>query len=396
MLQAVLSELEAVDPDELSDAALHRLVIGLQVESAQLAAQRARLVSAWDARRAWADDGSKAAWGRLAREARLSARTAKAEVGRGKKLRTMPVTAAALASGALSVDQVDLLTAANQRDVSKLFERDEAMLVGEVRKLRYGDGRRAIDYWIERAYAESDKERSRPDPGGRRASATRTFDGHFDLSGWLDPIAGTEFVNELESIERQLFEDDWAVAHAARGSGARPADLPRTAAQRRHDALIEMARNSRAARHGRFRKPDPLITVLVGAGTLTHMCELADGTVVSPGQVFPLLPTADIERIVFGSPSRVIDVGVRERFFTGALRRALEVRDRRCTHPSGCDEPAENCQGDHIVPYSSGGLTTQENGRMWCGAHNRRRVGHEHEEPDHDADPDHPPDDEPD
>ena len=64
---------------------------------------------------------------------------------------------------------------------------------------------------------------------------------------------------------------------------------------------------------------------------------------------------------------------MRRRFFTGALRRAIEVRDRQCTHPSGCDVPAEECEIDHIQPYSRGGLTTQANGRCRCSVHNRQR-----------------------
>jgi hypothetical protein len=48
---------------------------------------------------------------------------------------------------------------------------------------------------------------------------------------------------------------------------------------------------------------------------------------------------------------------------TPGLRRAIEVRDRHCQHPSGCDVPAEECDIDHKVPYSEGGLTTQGNGR---------------------------------
>jgi 5-methylcytosine-specific restriction endonuclease McrA len=94
---------------------------------------------------------------------------------------------------------------------------------------------------------------------------------------------------------------------------------------------------------------------------------------VHPGRLIPHLADADIERIVFDGPSRVIDVGVRQRFFTGALRRAIEVRDRHCQHPSGCDVPAQRCEIDHVVPYSRGGLTTQDNGECQCGVHNRRK-----------------------
>jgi len=61
---------------------------------------------------------------------------------------------------------------------------------------------------------------------------------------------------------------------------------------------------------------------------------------------------------VFDGPSRVVDVAVRSRFFGGATRRAVQVRDRRCTWP-GCDAPAQRCDVDHIIDYDHGGETTQ-------------------------------------
>ena len=54
-----------------------------------------------------------------------------------------------------------------------------------------------VDYWIDGAFTEADRERSRPDPAGRRLSAGRSFDGHINLSGWLDPIHGFEFLEEV-------------------------------------------------------------------------------------------------------------------------------------------------------------------------------------------------------
>lgn len=93
---------------------------------------------------------------------------------------------------------------------------------------------------------------------------------------------------------------------------------------------------------------------------------------VTPGTVAGWLDTAWAERVVFDTPSRVIDVGVTRRLFTGAVRRALEARDREC-FDQFCDVPAERCQVDHIEPYAAGGLTAERNGRMACGYHNRRR-----------------------
>jgi 5-methylcytosine-specific restriction endonuclease McrA len=71
-------------------------------------------------------------------------------------------------------------------------------------------------------------------------------------------------------------------------------------------------------------------------------------------------------------PGGRIEVGATTRLFTGATRRAIELRDRECTHPY-CDQRLEDCEVDHIVPYAAGGPTTQENGRLLCGFHNRLR-----------------------
>ena len=66
----------------------------------------------------------------------------------------------------------------------------------------------------------------------------------------------------------------------------------------------------------------------------------------------PWMESAYFERAIFSLGSRV-DVSARARLFTGGTRRALELRDRICTHPY-CYEPAESCQGDHIEPYAEG------------------------------------------
>jgi hypothetical protein len=107
-----------------------------------------------------------------------------------------------------------------------------------------------------------------------------------------------------------------------------------------------------------------------------RICELADGTVVAPGTLLPYLDVAWLERVVFDAQSRPIDVGAAQRLFTGATRRAIEVRDRQCFHPT-CEVPSAECQADHVVPWAAGGPTTVDNGRMACGFHNRNRHRHE-------------------
>jgi hypothetical protein len=71
----------------------------------------------------------------------------------------------------------------------------------------------------------------------------------------------------------------------------------------------------------------------------------------------------------------------RKRTFTGAIRRAIQVRDRHCQHASGCDVPAEDCDIDHITLYSEGGLTAQSNGRVGCPPHHRHPDKRDHPTP---------------
>jgi hypothetical protein len=214
----------------------------------------------------------------------------------------------------------------------------------------------------------------------------------------LDSVSGTIVGDELDRLERMLFEVEWAEARERLGREPAVSDLARSPSQRRPDALVEMATRSKAApRDG--RRPAPLFTVLVDYETLHgRICQLEDGTVVPPGSLLPWLPEADVERARFkpggrveiGAPSKLssvtgtslaravftpaarAEIPPTSRLFTGSTRRSIEVRDQTCTHPT-CDVRASKCQVDHIQPYSAGGLRTQENGRLLCGKHNRMR-----------------------
>ena len=187
----------------------------------------------------------------------------------------------------------------------------------------------------------------------------------------LDPVLGTIVFNELERLERQLFAEEWAGARRRLGREPTTADLTRTPGQRRADALGVMARRSRTA-PADGRKPEPLFTVVIDYETLLgRISQLEQGPVVPPGSLLPWLDTATFERIIF-APGKRAECSVTARFFTGATRRALEVRDLECQHEF-CDISADRCQMDHIVPHSQGGLTTQENGQVLCDFHNRLR-----------------------
>jgi hypothetical protein len=189
LLDETISALEAIDPAALSDGQLHRLVLELQAADSRLALVRAQVLSVWDARKLWADDGSKAGWGRLTRECHLTEGHAKAEMGRARQLRTMPATVVAVHEGKLSIDQADLLRTANRPELAERFAQDETMLIADIVNLRLDDARRAVDYWIDAAYDELGNDRPYRSRDGRHLKAVRTFGGTVDVRGRLDPLA---------------------------------------------------------------------------------------------------------------------------------------------------------------------------------------------------------------
>ena len=139
----------------------------------------------------------------------------------------------------------------------------------------------------------------------------------------------------------------------------------RTPAQRRADALHELARRALVATHGRPGHPDPdtatpgrparpghpdpSSATLGGAGgsptqlvvtvplrTLTDglgYATLPDGSPLSATAARRLACAASLIPAVLGTHGAVLDVGRAHRSFTGARRRALVLRDRGCAFP---------------------------------------------------------------
>ena len=366
-----LAALGDIDPDALSDAEIADAIVGLAGIESRLEGVCARLVARFDAREVWADDRARSAASWLAAVCGWPREKAASRVRFARALRSMPATEEALLAGRVGIDQAKRLSRA-QRRAPEVFARDETTLLEQAKSLRFEGFARVVAYWEQRADPDGAEKDSEALRDGRRLHLSQTFGGAWALDGIGDPIGGSVVAEVLARIEDELFEADWAAAKEALGEKVTPADLPRTPAQRRFDALVEMATRAASAPRDATR-PRPLFSVFVDYPTLAgRVLELANGTVVSPGALVPWLSEADLERIVFDADSRVIDVSVRQRLFRGATRRAVEVRDRTCTG-FACDVPAERCDVDHIQPYTEGGLTIQDNGRLLCPTHHPGR-----------------------
>jgi Domain of unknown function (DUF222) len=370
-----VSELLGRETAGLSDDELAGLLVALHREQARLGAVTARYLSVFERRRAYLADGAKTAAAWLARQCHTSRTVAAMQVRLARRLRLMPVTAAALAAGEIDEQHARVLSrvADSPRSaVAAAFPSAEADLVGFAEDLSFAGFVQAVRRWEDAVDEDGAEDQAASDHAARRLHISQTFRGNHVLDGLFDVLGGTEIATAVRRIEHELFESDWANAREVHGDDTNVGHLPRTPAQRRADALVEMARRAMAVPRD-ARQPRPLISIVIGYETFVgRTCELFNRTVVTPGQVASLLTEADIERVVFDGPNRIIELGHRKRFFTGGLRRVLELRDRGCTHPT-CDAPQDECQGDHVQAHARSGPTCQANGQLHCGFHNREK-----------------------
>ncbi len=344
-LDGAVDALASLDPADLDGEDAAELLVELRRVTAKLAAVEARLVAAVDRDRPWAEAGYRSTANWLAASDNTSMADAHATVRLARRLRSMPATAAALVAGDITRAHAERLATLAGPDTAEEFARSEEMLVGQARSMRWADFTKACAYWLRHARPDG------PDPDAadhahRHVTIHEGLRGTGLLEGELTPVAKATIGAELARIEAELFAADWAAAQAVHGDATTTAHLARTPRQRRHDALVEMAtRSATAPADG--KRPRPLVSVLVGAEAFAKVCELADGTVISPGTVASLADEMVVERIVMDGPSRVLDIG-RARSFVGAARRAVEIVDRRCTLGPACDVPAERCEIDHV------------------------------------------------
>jgi Domain of unknown function (DUF222) len=338
---AVLAELHDVDLDGLADDTLSNAVLSMQRLRGQVDVSEARVLSRWDAQRCWQPSGAKngAAW--LAWKQRVPIQVARQRIRHARALRTLPAVEEAWASGEIDRAHVTTLLGVRTARTAEAFDTDgHDWLLGLARTYGFVNFKAACDRWAMIVDPDGAEQGAKHHRDAREVHLSQSFGGMWFGKITLDPISGDIVSRTLRDIERELFEADWADAKARLGRTPLILELRRTPAQRRADALVEMATRARTA-PADGRRPAPLFTVVVDLETLCGpILELFNRTVLTPGTVAPYLTEADV-------PER------------------LEV--------------------DHIHEASKGGETTQENGQGGCRFHNLWKQ--RHPEPDDDPDP---------
>ena len=325
----------------------------------------AAAITDWDVAAAWSVDGacSAASWLR----AQLGVRhgTAVQLVHRSRRLRTHPAVGDAVSSGAICLEQANMILAAVVARPTHA-ERDLPLLIEQVSKLSYADGHAVVAHWKTLADSETSPERdgsTEPLPSAFHVSPG--LDGEFELHGHLDTLDALTVTTALDSaIELDRVGEDG------------PAD-DRTAGQKRADALVLICgffldhHSTRPTTGG--QRPHVAVTV-----DLAVVARTIAGRAMAPrirtgmdaDTARQLCCDAGVSRVVTNGRSEVLDVGRKTRVIPTALRLGVEQRDRHCRKP-GCDAPAWFSEVHHIIHWADGGLTTRSNCALFCRKHHK-------------------------
>ncbi|GIJ44278.1 HNH endonuclease [Virgisporangium aliadipatigenens] len=200
----------------------------------------------------------------------------------------------------------------------------------------------------------------------RRLHLSPRDGGRVRISGWLDTEAAAHVSAALDPLSKPLPSDD--------------GPDPRTAGQRRADALVEVCQHAATAPSDSLAER-PTVVVTVAYDTLKRQLGIGSfdlGGHLHPETVRRLACDAHIIPAVLDGAGQPLDVGRSKRLVTGALRHAVILGDGGCAFP-GCSRPARWTQAHHIVHWQDGGPTSLANSVLLCGYHHRlihRRTWH--------------------
>ena len=392
---AALAEILGEEANWLTDLEIDTGLGRVEQIQARLDAVRLRLVHQAETRGLHAANGHRTVAGWQSARHRTKSAADRTVALTARRLVQMELVDQALSVGEILGSHASRLARACRPKVADLFQRDEEILIGFARKLCWKDFEIAVSQW--ELFADPTKAEGSEDKtwAERTLQLSKVGDGYV-LHVTTDLVTGEFWDKTLHRLERELFSNDWNQAEEFHGDNLSADVLARSNSQRRHDALNELLHLAMGTPAD--RTPEPEVVVMIDAVTLREEIErLTDpshsqptrngpggwfgerlsttlgGSPVSPAKALKLALRGHIRRVVFESKSIVIDASHKQRFFTGSMRRILEIRDRGCTQP-GCDTKPWLCDADHITPYDKGGPTALTNAALLCRPDHRHKT----------------------
>ncbi len=276
--------------------------------------------------------------------------------------------------------------AANPR-VAEHLDEAEQLLVGQAAVLDFVDYSVVLRAWEAAADpdgAHLDHERAHLE---REASLAQVGAKAY-LNAHGGAVAGAQLKEVLDAFAHAEFLADWEAGVEVHGDAMSASRMARTERQRRFDAVVAIF--LAAAGSGAIAGFEPTLNVLVDQATfehalvkalggtpepldltVAHRCETANGVQLDPLDMVIAARLGHVRRVVLNSAGVVVDLGRKQRLFTGALREVLLALERHCNW-CGCHHTPR--QVDHVLPFSNAGPTASWNGGPECGHHNRWRT----------------------
>jgi hypothetical protein len=314
-------------------------------------------------------------------------------VGVARLLEDMPLLASAGDEGRIGDDQLRLLVRLHTNDRCRPhMAESDALLTGHAASLTLRDFRQVCQRW--ESWADPDgTQRDHELSHANRSIKIAQTGTEFMLTAQGSAVTGEELEQIIQAHEQAEYEIDIAQRADRYGDQANQYPLARTARQRRFDAFVAVMLKGAAtdqpghvaATVNLVSTPDQLdrmIRTYLGGDTITNssserlrMCETVNGTPVSDRELLIAALTGQIRRVITDSAGRVIDLGRRQRLFTGAAREAVKLFGDRCCWP-GCEHNLGDMHLDHLEAFAANGTTDPNNGAVMCPAHNQAKEHH--------------------
>lgn len=395
-----LAVLEAVDPDGFDAETVTVWAMGVERLRRQIDGVGVAVADHVDAARPFVGHGFFTAKAWLKHTLQLSGAEAHARVQEARLRRVAKVWNNALAAGLVGVAQTRVMAriAANPRIAPDVLVDGVWNLMADAMDVSFEEFERLALTWEALADPIGAVERAERNRVRRVAVMRQMSEGGWELHARFDDVGGPEFLEMFcHDVDRE-FERDWAAAVAVLGEGnVDVGTLRRSEAQRRADALVEMARAAAACPPDAPR-PLPMVNFVLdertaAAGADNELLDPAGyrnvvsrtdrGDRVDPAAIIGVSMWALIRRVVIDADSVVIDLGRTSRLFTGFAREAVMLLEAVCVWP-GCDHPHSWCHADHLTSWSTRGPTSPDNGAPLCPRHNYlKETGFRIERDDH-------------
>jgi len=354
--------LSLLDSQALSPAGRVDLLVALEQQAAWIAAQQQRVLASMAAGPAGSVKDPDRNWVRedVACALRLSGLTAQRRLTVAQTLvEQLPATLRLLDRGELSyLHAASLAGAVFLLDEERARQVEERVL-GRAGEQTLSEFKRSVRRAVARVAAATVEQQREQAMTQRRVCLTPRDDGMTELWALLPAEGAAAVMTAVDALASVTSADD-----------------PRTADQRRADALVDLGV---AALHDpllpKAQGMRPSIQVTVALSTLLGVDE-QPGELAGHGPI----PASLVRRLAAdesGTWRRLVTDPVTERLLDygqNAYRPPKDLadfvlaRDQVCTFV-GCNRPARRCDLDHQVPYGKGGSTSSENVGPLCKRH---------------------------